>query len=117
MLSSKTRTTILALVASASFAATTVAPAVSQARPKTTTIKRVTQRQACSEFVASMNLAEESARMYEKAGDTEDAEASWAMANAYFQNWQGNGCQTLAIVKFSPPGISVAPGRVLKSAS
>jgi hypothetical protein len=33
MLSAKTRTTMIALVASASFAATTVAPAVSQARP------------------------------------------------------------------------------------
>jgi hypothetical protein len=116
MLSTKTRTTILALVASASFAATTVAPAVSQARPKTTTIKRVTQRQACNEFVESIRQAEEAAKEYEKAGDTANAEAAWGMANAYFDNWQGNGCQILAIVT-SPPAVLVAPGHVLKSAS
>ncbi len=95
MLSTKTRTTVLALVASLSFAGATVAPAISQARPKaieTKTPKSV----ACSAVVNSMQNAEKDAREYEKAGDTANAEASWAAANLYFDIWTEQGCATVS---------------------
>ena len=53
MLSTKIRTTIIALVASASFAATTVAPAVSQARP----VKKG-QAKACTQNLADGSVVE-----------------------------------------------------------
>jgi hypothetical protein len=99
MLSTKTRTTILALVASFSFAAATVAPAVSQARPKTVTSKTVTAREACDAVADSMLQAEQDARNYEKAGDTANAEASWASANLYFDVWSEQGCATIAVTR------------------
>jgi hypothetical protein len=114
MLSSKTRTTILALVASVSFAATTVAPAVSQARPKTTTTKSVTAREACDAVVDSILQAEQDARNYEKAGDTVNAEASWAAANLYFDIWSEQGCASIAVaspVKMPPVSAPVSPVR------
>ena len=56
MFSTRTRTTILALVASASFAASTVAPAVSQARPKTVTTKKVTMKEACDALAGTIPI-------------------------------------------------------------
>jgi hypothetical protein len=105
MLSTKTRTTILAVVASFSFAAATVAPAVSQARPKTVTTKKVTAREACDAVADGMLNAEKEAKNYEKAGDTANAEASWAAANLYFDVWSEQGCATVAVtipVKLPP---------------
>ena len=114
MLSTKTRTTIVALVASLSFAATTVAPAVSQARPKSPTTKKVTLRQVCNGLADPMHNAEEEARNYEKAGDTKNAEASWAAANVYFEVWGDNGCQGAAVtfpIKIPPAsGIEAKSG-------
>lgn len=113
MLSTKTRTTILTVVASLSFAAATVAPAVSQARPKaieTKTPKSV----ACSAVVNSMQNAEKDAREYEKAGDTANAEASWAAANLYFDIWSEQGCASVAgtiSVKLPPASAPVSPVR------
>jgi hypothetical protein len=98
MFSTKTRSTILALVASIGFAATTVAPAISQARPKSPTQKTPTMAEACSAVAGSMLKAEDEAKNYEKKGDTANAEASWAAANLYFDIWSEQGCATVAVV-------------------
>jgi type II secretory pathway pseudopilin PulG len=114
MLTAKTRTTILAVVASVSFAAASVAPAVSQARPKTTATKTVTAREACDAVVDSMLNAEQEARNYEKAGDTKSAEASWTAANLYFDVWSEQGCATIAVtipVKLPPVSAPITPVR------
>jgi hypothetical protein len=111
MLSSKTRTTILAVVASLSFAATTVAPAISQARPKaieTKTPKSV----ACNAVADSMLQAEQDARNYEKAGDTANAEASWAAANLYFDVWSEQGCASADVISVKLPPVSAPITRV-----
>jgi hypothetical protein len=115
MISTTTRTTVLALVASLSFAASTVAPAVSQARPKTTTTKKVSAREACDAVASSMLEAEAKAKKYEKAGDEANAEAEWAAANLYFDVWSEQGCATLAVtgpVVAAP--IASLPGRNIK---
>ncbi|HEX4436827.1 MAG TPA: hypothetical protein VH061_08525 [Solirubrobacteraceae bacterium] len=114
MTSIKARTTILALVASLSFGASTVAPAVSQARPKSPTTK-ADPKEACDAVVDSMLNAEAEARRYEKAGDTKNAEASWTAANLYFDVWSEQGCATVAVtgpIVASPP--ATIPSRTVK---
>jgi hypothetical protein len=115
MNSTKARTTILALVASLSFAASTVAPAVSQAQPKPPVAKKVTAKEACDAVVDSILNAEAEARRYEKAGDTKNAEASWAAANLYFDVWSEQGCATTAVTgpTVAPP-VATIPGRSVK---
>jgi hypothetical protein len=110
MFSTRTRTTILALVASASFAASTVAPAVSQARPKTVTTKKVTAKEACDALAGSVLRAEGEAKKYEKKGETKNAEASWTAANLYFDLWAEQGCATIQVVGPSAPPV-VAPSQ------
>ncbi len=113
MFSTKTRTMILTLVASLSFAGATVAPAISQARPKaieTKTPKSV----ACNAVADSMLNAEKDAREYEKAGDTANAEASWAAANLYFDIWSEQGCASAGVtiaLKLPPAAAPVSPVR------
>jgi hypothetical protein len=115
MTTTRTRTTIIALVASLSFAASTVAPAVSQARPKSPTTKKVSAREACDAVAGSMLNAEAEAKKYEKAGKTADAEAEWAAANLYFDIWSEQGCATLAVTGpvVSAPVASL-PGRIIQ---
>ena len=115
MTTAKTRTTILALIASLSFAASTVAPAVSQAQPKPPVAKKVTAREACDAVVDSMEKAEAEARRYEKAGETKNAEASWTAANLYFDIWSEQGCATIAVTgpTVAPP-LATIPGRAVK---
>jgi hypothetical protein len=110
MFSPRTRTTILALVASASFAVSTVAPAISQARAKTVTVKTVTAKEACDALAGSVLKAEQEAKKYEKKGDTKNAEASWAAANLYFDVWSDQGCATVQVVGPSAPPV-VAPSQ------
>jgi hypothetical protein len=110
MFSTRTRTTILAIVASASFAVSTVAPAISQARPKTVTTKKVSAREACDAVAGSMLNAEREAKNYEKKGDTKNAEASWAAANLYFDIWSEQRCATVQVVGPSQPPV-VAPSQ------
>jgi hypothetical protein len=106
MFSTKTRTTIVALVASLSFAATTVAPAVSQARSKTVSTKPSALREACNSLAGSMLNAEAEARNYEKKGDTKNAEAQWAAANMIFELYTNTGCVGAAITGPSASGIA-----------
>jgi hypothetical protein len=110
MFSTRTRTTIVALVASASFAVSTVAPAVSQARPKTVTTKSVSAKEACDALASTILKQEQEAKNYEKKGDTKNAEASWAAANLYFDVWAEQGCATIAVVGPSAPPV-VAPSQ------
>jgi hypothetical protein len=111
----KARTTVLALVASLSFAASTVAPAVSQAQPKPPSAKKVTAKEACDAVVDSMLNAEAEARRFEKAGETKNAEASWTAANLYFDIWSEQGCATVAVTgpTVAAP-VATIPGRTVK---
>jgi hypothetical protein len=109
MFSTKTRTAILTLVASLSFAGATVAPAVSQARPKAIETK-TPKRLACNALVDSIQQAEQDARNYEKAGDTKNAEASWTAANLYFDVWSEQGCASADVaISVRRPPARIAP--------
>jgi hypothetical protein len=112
MLTTKTRTIIATAVASLSFAATTLAPAVSQARPKIIATKPPTG-QTCNVLVESIAKAEAEARDYEKKGDTKSADAMWASANLYFATWSATGCANAAAVTGpSTVGIAASVGGV-----
>ena len=107
MLTTKTRTIIATLVASLSFAATTVAPAVSQARPKTIATKNPSAK-TCEVLAESMTKAEAEARDYEKKGDTKSAEAMWASANLYFVTWSTSGCGNWGVEIAGPSTVGIA---------
>jgi hypothetical protein len=106
MLTTKTRTIIATFVASLSFAATTVAPAVSQARSKTVSTKPSALHEACNSLADSMLNAEAEARNYEKKGDTKNAEVQWAAANMISELWSNTGCAGAAITGPSASGIA-----------
>jgi len=110
MLTTRTRSTIIALLASLSFAATTVVPAVSQARSKTVATKTSVLHEACNSLAQSMLNAEAEARNDEKKGDTKSAEAQWAAANMIFALWTNTGCDGAAITGPSASGIAAPVG-------
>jgi hypothetical protein len=111
MLTTKTRTIIATVVASVSFAATTVVPAVSQARPKTSA-RKVPSSQTCEALAESTTKAEAEARDYEKKGDTKSAETLWASASLYYATWSASGCQNAFVTGPSRTGIAAPVGGV-----
>ncbi len=111
MLTTKTRTIIATCVASLGFAASTVAPAVSQARPKTIERKSASA-QTCNTLAESMTKAEEEARDYEKKGDTKTAETLWASVNLYFATWSASGCQNAWVIGYPVSGLAAPVGGV-----
>ncbi len=77
MLSARTRSTIVALIASLSFAAATVAPAVSQAQPDWPALGQAIH---CESLTAGRNAYWEKAETAEKEGHYAFAEYYWGEA-------------------------------------
>ncbi len=101
MLSTRTRTIIATFVASLSFAATTVAPAVSQARP----ISPKADAATCSALWGAFQKGVEKAEKLEKEGKTKQAEAAWATATTTLGVFSDLGC-------VSPTRVTAAPSKV-----
>ena len=85
MLSTRIHTTILALVASVSFAAATVAPAVSQAQKNIPTHKTISHEEECATLAELFTKEAQAAEKYEREGDKASAEASLGIAQIYFE--------------------------------
>jgi hypothetical protein len=108
MFSTKLRTTIIALVASTSFAAATIAPAVSQAQKVQPPPHKITHAEACSTLAANESKAEQELKKYSSEGDTANAELAETVANLYYEEGVREGCW-LADVRgpISAPPIAV----------
>jgi hypothetical protein len=100
MLSAKIRTTIIALVAASSFAATSVVPAVSQAKPinpyRSVTTKRAVKKQVVGGVCGTLGQRyNESLKQLDKAHREEDADGikrEREKANEYFAAGYELGC-------------------------
>jgi hypothetical protein len=100
MLSAKIRTTIIALVAASSFAATSVVPAVSQAKPinpyRSVTTKRAVKKQVVGGVCGTLGQRyNESLNQLDKAHREEDADGikrEREKANEYFAAGYELGC-------------------------
>jgi hypothetical protein len=100
MLSSKIRTSFIALIAASSFAATSMAPAVSQAKPinpyRGVTTKIATKKQVVGGLCGSLSQRyKESLKQLEKAHKEEDPEGiarEREKANEYFAAGYEFGC-------------------------
>jgi hypothetical protein len=97
MFATKTRTTIVALIASSSFALSTVAPAISQAQKVQTTTHKTTKAEACSTLSANEQKANDEVLKYLEEGDVANAEASGAAAELYYAEGVREGCWTAAM--------------------
>jgi hypothetical protein len=96
MFATKTRTAIIALIASSSFALSTVAPAVSQAQAVQPTHK-ITKAEVCSAISANEQNANDEVLKYLAEGDVANAEASGAAAELYYSEGVRQGCWTAAM--------------------
>lgn len=101
MLSTKIRTTIIALVASASFAAATVVPTVSQAQPNWPALGHAIH---CESLNAGQEANENKAKEAEKEGHPSLAAYYWSQAQDYFSEGIVAGCSPHA---FNPTKVSV----------
>ena len=106
MLTTRTRSIIITGLASLSFAATTVAPAVSQARPVSPTTKT---SPACASIWASFQEKIAKAEKLEKEGKTKQAEAAWSAAGRALSSFNDAGCVSLTIVKAAPSEVAAPP--------
>jgi hypothetical protein len=105
MLSTRTRSIIIAGLASLSFAATTVAPAVSQARPISPTTKA---SPACSSLWSAFQKGVEKAEQLEKEGKTKQAEAAWSAAGRALGLFTDSGCASLTRITAAPSKVAAA---------
>jgi hypothetical protein len=92
MFATKTRNTIIALIASSGLAASALAPAVSQAQKIQTAPHKITHAEACSTLGDLENKANEEVIKYLGEGDTVNAEAASTVANLYFDEGVREGC-------------------------
>jgi hypothetical protein len=105
MLSTRTRSIIIAGLASLSLAATTVAPAVSQARPILPTTKT---SPACASLWGGFQEKVAKAEKLEKEGRTKQAEAAWSAAGRALDIFTDSGCVSLTVVKAAPSKVAAS---------
>ncbi len=92
MFATKTRNTIIALIASSGLAAGGLAPAVSQAQKVQPAPHKITQAEACSTLGDLESKANEEVAKYLGEGDIANAEAASAAADLYFDEGVREGC-------------------------
>jgi hypothetical protein len=97
MFATKTRTTIIALIASSSFAVSTIAPSISQAQKVQTAPHKITKEEACSAFGELESKANQEAAKYLEEGDLDSAETASATAELIFQTGVREGCWPAAM--------------------
>jgi hypothetical protein len=98
MFATKTRTTIIALIASSSFAISTVAPSISQAQKVQTAPHKITKEEACATLSDLESKANQEVAKYLAEGDVEMAEAIGQMAEGYFADGVNEGCWSAAMI-------------------
>jgi hypothetical protein len=99
MLGTKIRTTVIALIAASSFAATAVVPAVSQAKPinpyRSVTTKQAMKKQVtsgCAEAREYLNEALQKLEAAHKAENTEEINKYRGIANLEYEFGYEMGC-------------------------
>ena len=109
MLTTRTRSIIIAGLASLSFAATTVAPAISQAKPLKPGAKA--DAATCTALWGGYLKGVEKAEKLEKEGKTKQAEAAWAAAGTTLSVFADLGCISPTL------RVTAAPGKVVATSS
>jgi len=109
MLTTRTRSIIIAGLASLSFAATAVAPAISQAKP----LKPGATADAatCTALWGAYQKGVEKAEKLEKEGKTKQAEAAWATAGTTLGVFGDLGCISPTL------RVKAAPSKVVATSS
>jgi hypothetical protein len=111
MLTTRTRSIIIAGLASLSFAATTVAPAISQAKP----LKPGAQADAatCTALWGGFQKEVANAEKLEKEGKTKQAEKAWAAASTTLGVFGDLGCISPTLVKAAPSNVATTSSATL----
>ncbi len=99
MLTNKTRTIILTLAASATFAAGAVAPTASFAKPKGPTAHKISNQEACEILVGLIERELEASKKYEARGEKAEAKLAETRASLYLEVMNDQGCLSATVVK------------------